>query len=570
MTRHTSNLPKPFRTSPLPGFPRLHGLLRRSKRPGYIMSTLLTVIAVTVLAITAGGCSRPAPVDQRVLDPKTVKSWSFDRWISPEGASTAISPDGKFMLVARQGAEEYLVSAVSLVDESLAADNASEGAPGDTSEGAAQNPTEIRLYTIPSSDLEAKFKRIGWVSETECAFLALGWQVRGPNAGKRGISIFSGDISAGKSEEISFIPLDQGYIHHLNYLPEKALLTLDTTNSIWNVDMKSKTARLIKGDLPNRDSTFQASISPDSSAYVYELQGAAGEQGVYYLNTQTGEERPLALNGDTMCFFPTWSPDGQCVAMYSVERLPGKAGTSWADYDVYSGGGGLRPVATHVVVLDRSGKTINSISLEGKVLTNFIWSPDSKSIAFAAGPRPEPVGESEVGPGAGGGSGQGIPRIIWNTVYSANALEAGTPVRLSDVDAEPYQGDLEVSPLAFDRQSKGVFYLVSSVTGRSSVWYGALDKTPIQPEEGKPVKIADGYWEAYPDIPVFGDARAAIIWSPTGGAGLWLLSPGEVKKVDEWAGNYTAIIGFNEDVLVTCEMAGELDNKVTVRSMYSE
>ena len=348
--------------------------------------------------------------------------------------------------------------------------------------------------------------------------------------GKRGISVFCGDITIGKSEEISFIPLDQGYIHHLNYLPEKAELTLDTTNSIWNVDMKSKTARLIKGDLPARDSTFQASISPDSSAYVYELQQADGEQGVYYLDTQSGEARPFALNGDTMCFFPTWSPDGQYVAMYSVERLPGKTGTSWGDYAIYSGGGGLRPVATHIVVLDRSGKTVNTISLEGKVLTNLTWSFDSKSIAFAAGPKPEPAGEPRVEPGANNESDSGIPRVIWNAVYSANALEAGTPVKLSDVDAEPYHGDSEVSPLAFDRQSKGVFYLVSSVTGESSVWYGGSGKAPIQPEAGKPVKIADGYWEAYPDIPVFGDALAAIIWSPTGGQGYGYSVPTKSRR----------------------------------------
>lgn len=458
-----------------------------------------------------------------------------------------------------------MVFAVSLADEPLATDDTAGTDPEDTSEGAVQNPKEVRLYTVLNSDLEEsslEFKTIGWVSETECAFLAVGWQVQGPNRGKRGISVFSGDIATGKSEEISFIPLDQGYIHHLNYLPEKAELTLDTTHSIWNVNIKSKTARLIKGDLPARDSMLQASISPDSSAYVYELQQAGSGQGVYYLDTQTGEVRPFALNGDTMRFFPTWSPDGQYVAMYNVERLPGKTGTSCGDYAVYSGASGLRPVATHIVVLDSSGKTVNTISLDGKALTNFMWSSDSRSIAFAAGPKPEPD--------ANNGSDPGDSLIIWNTIYSADALEAGTPVKLSDVDAERYHGDLEVWPLALDRQTKGVFYLVSSVTGESSVWYGSPGKAPIQPEAGKPVKIADGYWEAYPDIPVFGDALAAIIWSPTGGAGLWLLRSDEVKKVDEWDGNYTAIIGFNEDTLVTCELAGESNNKVTVRSMYSE
>jgi len=41
------------------------------------------------------------------------------------------------------------------------------------------------------------------------------------------------------------------------------------------------------------------------------------------------------------------------------------------------------------------------------------------------------------------------------------------------------------------------------------------------------------------------------------------------NKVEEWPGNYTMVIAFSEDTLVTCEIAGESKNKITVRSMYT-
>jgi hypothetical protein len=120
------------------------------------------------------------------------------------------------------------------------------------------------------------------------------------------------------------------------------------------------------------------------------------------------------------------------------------------------------------------------------------------------------------------------------------------------------------------KEVRGVYYQVSEVTGRSEIWYGALGKTPVQPEENKPVRIAGGYWQAYPDIPVYGQSLAAIIGDPSGKTELWLLGSEEITKVDEWPGSYTPVIAFNEDTLVTWEIIGESRNNITVRSMYAE
>ena len=92
---------------------------------------------------------------------------------------------------------------------------------------------------------------------------------------------------------------------------------------------KGKTARAVKEGLPTYDGLFYSRLSPDASAYVYELHEAASEHGIYLLETATGVQKPFALNGDTLSFYPAWSPDGQYVAMYNVAT----AGQDWDHLD---------------------------------------------------------------------------------------------------------------------------------------------------------------------------------------------------------------------------------------------
>ncbi|MGE5580467.1 MAG: hypothetical protein ACM3WU_10530 [Bacillota bacterium] len=505
----------------------------------------VTIVAVLVLAVAASACTPPAPATEKVLDPKIVKSWNVDYWIASDSARTAMSPDSKYVLLVQAGPEERVVAAVHL---------------------AKDDAKEIQLYRVDNSYLQSSksldFLTVGWTSETKCVFIAAGDQNEGPNQGKRGVSILEGDTASGKSQEFAFIPLEQGHVRRMNYDSATGKLHLDITGAIWVVDTKGKTARLVKDGLPTYDGLFYSRLSPDASAYVYELHEEEGQHGIYLLDTATGVQKPLALNGDTLSFYPSWSPDGQYLAMYNVERLPGKTGTTWMKYGIYPGEDGPKPIATGIVVMDRSGRTVNTISLEDKVLGLFKWSHDSKSLAFAVGPAPEHTVDPEVD--------WVVPEITWESVYTAKALEAGQPSKVADVGSGSHGSDLFVEPIAFDRQNRGVYYQVSLVTGETAIWYGASGKTPVQSQEGQPVKVADGNWQVYPEIPAFGDTLAAVIGAPSEKTGLWLLNSGEIKKVDEWPGNYTMVVGFNQDTLVTCEMKGESDNTVTVRSMYSE
>jgi hypothetical protein len=343
-------------------------------------------------------------------------------------------------------------------------------------------------------------------------------------------------------------------------LSESGQLSLEVTGAVWNFDMKGKTGKLVKDGLPTY-SLFPARVSPDASAYIYELHEVDGENGLYMLDTSIGNLTPFAPNGDTMDFYASWSPDGQYVATYSVARLPGKKGATWMKYAVYPGGDGPMPVATHIVVRDLAGRTINTISLDGKVLANFRWSPDSKSIAFASAPKPDNNVDPEVD--------WEIPELLWDSIYVARALEPSEPSKVADIVTDWPRNALYVFPIAFDPESKGVYYQVSEVTGQSEVWYAPIGGTPVQPEDGKPLKITDGYWLPDPEVPSYGKSLAALIGYPSGKTELWLLSSQGDQKVDEWPGNYTMVIAFNEDTLVTCEIAGESKNKITVRSMHA-
>ena len=505
------------------------------------------LIAIIISAISASllaGCTPKPPVTEMVLDPKVVKSWAVDYWMASDAAATVISPDNKYMLLVQSGPSERVVAAVPLV---------------------AGDSKEVQMYKVNNSYLETAnldFLAVGWLSSTKCVFLAVGSQALGPNEGKRGVSVLTADVTTGTAEETAFIPLEEGYVHNVRFLAGSGKVYLDVTQAIWSVDMATKAAKIVKDRLPTYDSTFMARMSPDSSAYVYQLHELDAGHGIFMLNAVTGEQKSLAPNGDTMGFYPSWSPDSKYVALYTVPRKPGRTGTVWPDYEIYPGQDGPMGIAPVITVMDKSGKVVSTISLEGKVLANFRWSPDSKSIAFTTGPKPETVPDTEVT--------WDVPVISWDGVYVSKAQEQGTPTKLMDIDPKTTSRDSYVSPIAFDPQNRGVFLQISTFEGESAIWYAASGKTPVQTEENKPVKIADGSWHFYLDVPTFADTVAAVIGSPSGQTGLWLLNSKEIKKVGEWPGNYTLVIAYNQEMLVTCETTADVKNTITVRSMFTE
>jgi hypothetical protein len=522
---------------------------------------LVVLIAATLPASFPAGClpaksrgsapggsgSKPPP-KQLVLDPQVVKSVPVSYWAYSDEPGAAISPDGKYVLMVQRSQEGSKVAAVPLT------------------EGAGER--DVVLYSVgrewiekPTSALE--YVSVSWMSNTRCLFLSSGLQSQGPNKGKSGIAVLAGDVSTGTSEEIAFITLTEGLAHSVKYVPSAGRLFLHVTQSIWGVDVNAKSVKLVKGGLPPYDSLFMARISPDATALVYELHEGSTKQGVFILDTGTGAEKPFLTNGETMSFYPTWSPDGKYLALYTVGRRPGAKGTTWDNYEVYLGEDGPQSVAPVITIADRSGKVVRTVTVEGRVLANFQWSWDSGSIAFVTGLRPASTPDAAVD--------WEVPSLPWEGLWTANVLDKdAAPAKLADL-AQGKMGAVSYArPVAFDTGNKGVYLQVDVDNGASSVWYAAMGKAPVQSAENEAVKVSDGHWQYYPKVTAYGDTVVAIISGPGGPTGLWLLNPKGFVRSAQWTAASTAIVGFNADTLVTQQSDGSGGESLVVRAMYRE
>lgn len=514
-------------------------------RRAYRLSISIVAVVVTaIFASSLAGCAPKPPPIELVVEPKIVKSWDVDYWVASDAVGAAISPDSKYVMIVQSGPSERIVAAVPL---------------------GADDTKEIPLYKVPNSYLETKnldFLTSGWLSPTKAVFIATGRQYEGPHKDEWGVAVFTVDITKPVAEEVVFIPLREGYVHNQRLMPGTGRLYIDITKAIWAVDVGAKTAKVVRDGLPTYDGMFAARMAPDASAYIYQLHELDAGHGIFLLDVATGDQKVFAPNGETMGFYPAWSPDSKYVAYYTVQRKPGKTGTEWTDYQIYPGEDGPMGIAPAITVADKSGKVVGTISVQDKVLANFRWSRDSKSIAFTTGPKPATTPDTEVT--------WEIPVIQWDAIYVSNATGPAAPSKVTNVDPRTTERDSYVAPITFDPQNKGVFFQISSFEGESAIWYAALAKTAAQIEPGKPVKVADGYWQFYPEAPTFQGIIAAAIGSPTGSTGLWLLNSEKITQAGDWPGNYTMVIGYNDRMMVTCETNTDAENTVTVRSMVTE
>ena len=201
----------------------------------------------------------------------------------------------------------------------MAGDEQNSSEPGKFQDEPVVLRSVDRQWTI---DNGLEYIPIGWLSDNECLFVSSGKQDQGKHRNKQVISVLAGDITQKQVRELAFIPLEYALVRNAALDTEHNMLILDASNSIITVDLESYAVNTVKQEPPTFQGSLAAELSPDRTAAVYNLH-EEGKNGVYMLDLGTAAETPLIPSGDTMSFYPVWSPDGQYVAAYTVARKPG-------------------------------------------------------------------------------------------------------------------------------------------------------------------------------------------------------------------------------------------------------
>lgn len=511
-------------------------------------------LLLLVFALCLTGCFRPGEPGRETpgngsgtslgLDPTLVKEVRFQGWAWNGNPGQAISPDGKYALAVFHDDAEIKVAALPL--------------------DADQDPPVV----LSSVDMDwavrnyLGYNALGWLDADTPIFIASGPQNQGPNKGKRGISFMTGDLSkesGSRVQEIGFIESLEGDVINASYVPQKGKVFVAVTGTIWCFDLKSNTASPLAGNLPPQDELFYASLSPDGAYYLYVLH-QENKAGVFLLDTSIGKEELVLPRGETISFYPYWSPDSKYVAVYTAARKPGGTGTGWDSYQVYPGQDSPQPVARDITVFDVKGNLVRQVSLEDRVVGMLRWSRDSRSLAFQSAPVPvEPNYED---------GNWSVPEVRYDSLWTTG-VEAGAPLsKLADLPVASAGEQLWAYPLAFDAHSSGVFYQVGS-DNDWSVWYAAGLSVQGDVHEPSPVKVADGIWQFSYEQPVFGDYVITVM-SDQCDMSLWLMGNRDFRNVSQWRSITAVLFAYNQDSLLMFRKGEDGPGCVSVYSMYKE
>lgn len=572
-------------------------------RPSLLALLLCLSISMTFLSGCVKTPTEPGPnsdVPEFVLDPTLVHSTTLSGWAWTNDPSEAISPDGRYLLIAQHDSD-----ATSLVAYPLPARGShKEDSKSGPENGFKDEPVVLRSIGRQwTMDKGLEYIPMGWLSNTKCLFVSSGLQNQGKHRNQQGLSILEGDISNKQVRELTFIPLEYAIVREAALDPGNNRLILDASDLIITVDLESHTANTVKQEPPTFQGSLAAELSPDKTAYVYNLH-EPDKYGVYLLDLGTGAETPLMPTGDTLSFYPAWSPDGKYVAAYTVAR---KAGTNEADsinyslehYEVYLGEDSPMPFGASITIVDKAGQKINEIAVTGRILGHFKWSADSKYLGFVSCAKPsqgQTQSASGQNPGPGAPDGESgteqhssagiegnweIPSLRADSMWIADVTTGGT-AKVADLSSAPTGDTVSIYPLAFSPDSKGLFYQVIQEQS-SSIWYGAKDQA--QPGQTTPVKVADGLWYENHPLPVFDNELSAIIGGtgspgePEGmkdtgdtkdspGVSLWLLGGRGFRNVSRWPAVTGTIMAHDEHTLVIYSYPGDDQFEIRVYSMY--
>ncbi len=523
----------------------------RLSKPKILTAVFSTKVAATVcllaLILTSlVGCTPAAPNMVTVVDPTELALLEFKgQWVTTD-KSKCVSPSGKYLLAAIQGTATETMSAIP-----LPARSEGENITPVTSLGES-----INFYSVDTSWTKnnlVQWLPVGWLSEEKCVFVVHGWFDQGEHQGERGTCVMIGDLAQNLTSPIAFIesPVQGKTVDDL-VLSDAGKLILRISNDIWTVDVESGEKTLLRDDFPDYGTLFYLAISPKGDYAVYNLN-QDDKLGVFIMDLATGEEKPLLPAGDTLSFYPTWSPDGKYVAAYTANALPDASGQGLQLYKLLPGEDGPMPAAQNITIADTQGNVVKTIALGPKddgtdqFLFQNIWLADSKNIAFVS---------ADVVLGKWGE----VKTLEYAKSWIADVESSDDPVMCADL-IDMQEGESQSISYIFSSLSlpEGHGMLLSlGYPDNASVWQIS--------KEGSPRKLTDGWWQTPRFQPYFQDGVIGAVRTDDGALGVWWASAQDSLRFGESEMNEVSIVAHTDEILIT--MAHDYMSNDTVITIY--
>lgn len=500
-----------------------------------ILKTQILRLAVCAALLSAllASCAKPDPKMITVVDPVEVKQLALEGRLVASHKGKGISPDGKFLLAALMGDESDSMVAIPITED------------GET----------VFFYSMDASWTHnnlVQWYPIGWLSNTECLFIVHGWQDQGPHRGKRGTSIFVGNTETGTSSLLAYSDVPtQGEIVDEAVLTPEGKVYIRVSQKFWEFDVSSKNLRLLRDDFPSYFGLFHVAVSPTADHVMYSSLDRDDKSGIYVMDVASGIERPLLPIGDSLSFYPSWSPDGKYVAAYTARRADSPVIEGATIYNLIPGEDGPLPAAQAITILDAAGNIRRTITVEDQFLSHMAWLADGKSLVFLSGP----VTFGKWGE---------VQDMEYSEAWIVDITEGAAPLRVADISAiekETLQPTSYIYPVASLPDATGALLTIAS-TEATAVWRVSTT--------GSPVKIADGWWETARLTPNYKDSVVGLI-SDGVTSNLWLVAPQSVTQFGHPLPAGTGIAAYSEDLLIL-ESRDFVSNRtqVVVYRMLSE